>query len=1189
MQNDSNARSPLAQTVYPGHIPQRNRSTWTDPLWSMTSVVSSAGDLWSISDPVQYFSKSQQQWIATTVTRINEDGTVDTAAKKKISPADLKGCRVGVTPPEKGFDETTGLHLDGKTSGADGVSAYIRKVENRFHELVSRHHVPHIAFLSKLLEVNISKTDSSNYSDGASQLEMLAACGIDQQRARKALEQLVVKLVHTFPKKTLCGDRHSYVQFTQNPPTGRSGAIHIAQFAPWIEPLMGSDWNPILALLADALAGKPIEDKLKVAAITPGPLSLSPSIAGWQGDGEPSNAIKLMTLYGMALSIIDVEDPMPPALTSWARQFSVVIVGHTRHATPSAKLLSNWTDTVTAHAIAKRLTPIRMAKSLLISGLQGSSAVASVGRSFESSLVAQKIGIKGKIVPRMQTLVNREKIPQKLWALLVEHYDSAPTEDAVAFSDRIFDLPGFGIGNVAVQTFKPFLRRIFTVTRQSLNFSLTLAINTRAKKLPRVTEEQFTFYSAAFAMWAFITDHLVQKGCVTGSIALSYGERAASNGSDIVLTSVKTFIEQLPDCDPADITEWAAQFIWVQNAMADSKERAQAGQGLEHKRMEREGQELRVDAALRTIMSEVEDVVSSVAVASELKGGLQQKLDIHERRRATVGAEALKQAEFALQFKAISVKIAQLGTAGLEEAKNYINDVSLCLGVQKRDLAVVTCIDMGLVVLSNTLLHNLRGFLSGVDGSTPHFIFYPEFARGRFKYHGEKQANPQPTDSQGSEPDQVDEEDEQEDQELADLDLPESKARRTAHRRTASQEVASLARDVSEVNTQIVYNNVDTFAPVPFALKLSDGSARVRVAKGMALMPVCASHSEVWWYEKMDAWTLGLYEGVLAENVVKCGRAAAMKAAVQPPNGGVDLHPRRSASVKERLQRGPSAFRPLLEDWRSAAKAAEKKALVVIQPFAGIQDLSFEAYEHHVASWREHGVAPDMPTFVLSIVSDASTMEVGQGRFKHKAYADFSAGTLRIAGHQALASRPVSLSEDEDPIEKTVSELRARLKFCLIEVVEGEPKVRVPSEDSLKRLLSVVDMTESHAKKLAELIEKHGEPTTGAPAIPQSLGAGEPVPVPAAQEYFNLAAAQSEWDIVATLPQPNYIIHIMCPKYTPPEHLRKYAELFVENHSANSRVELPKMTFILRFGVGTFLPKAPCAPSGWWILQEWQN
>ena len=98
MQNDSNVRSPLAQTVYPGHIPQRNRSPWTDPLWSMTSVVSSAGDLWSISDPVQYFSKSQQQWINTTVTRINEDGTLDTAVKKNISPADLKRSRVGAEP-----------------------------------------------------------------------------------------------------------------------------------------------------------------------------------------------------------------------------------------------------------------------------------------------------------------------------------------------------------------------------------------------------------------------------------------------------------------------------------------------------------------------------------------------------------------------------------------------------------------------------------------------------------------------------------------------------------------------------------------------------------------------------------------------------------------------------------------------------------------------------------------------------------------------------------------------------------------------------------------------------------------------------------------------------------------------------------------------------------------------------------
>ena len=82
------------------------------------------------------------------------------------------------------------------------------------------------------------------------------------------------------------------------------------------------------------------------------------------------------------------------------------------------------------------------------------------------------------------------------------------------------------------------------------------------------------------------------------------------------------------------------------------------------------------------------------------------------------------------------------------------------------------------------------------------------------------------------------------------------------------------------------------------------------------------------------------------------------------------------------------------------------------------------------------------------------------------------------------------------------------------------------------------------------------------------------VQVPTAEEYYNMAACAAEWDTVRTIPQPNYMIHIMVPKGTPEDSVVKYAEIWIENHSQSSRLELPKLSFVMRLGPGTFLSRA---------------
>ena len=295
---------------------------------------------WAVIHEVEYLSTSQAKWIKSTVIAVLEDGKhLDLKAKKNtpIKDVRLPVGEVGPALPVE-IDEATGVYVGVGAPDATAKAAYFNKLEGRFQKLRALYKLPHVAFLSKVFGLTVREEDSCEFCDGVTQADTLAACGVSGDDAQKALEVLSTRVLQRFPKVTKPGDTHSYAQFAVNPPAAQAGTVHIVQVNPWMEPMFGSDWGPIVMLVHDLLSGKLMVDKLKIAPVAPGPLCMSPSLYGWVADGAPANAYKLAALWALVLCILEDDEAPPPEVSDWLRMFSIISVTHTRHASSSAKV-----------------------------------------------------------------------------------------------------------------------------------------------------------------------------------------------------------------------------------------------------------------------------------------------------------------------------------------------------------------------------------------------------------------------------------------------------------------------------------------------------------------------------------------------------------------------------------------------------------------------------------------------------------------------------------------------------------------------------------------------------------------------------------------------------------------------------------------------------------------------------------
>ena len=223
-------------------------------------------------------------------------------------------------------------------------------------------------------------------------------------------------------KFTKPGDTHFYAQFASNPPKAKKGTIHIVQLCLFLEPIFGCSWAAVGVVVASILSGKPFDDRLRIAAARHTAMSPSTTVCGWQADGDYSQGVKLMALCALALCVCQEHEDQPGSLQQWMRQFALISVQFTPYKSTFSRLAACWSETAVSHAVNERLTPIKMAKSLLALGLTDGTAVDQVCKQFSASPVALKLGLKQKATPRMQRFLDREALPKQRWEFHSDHY-----------------------------------------------------------------------------------------------------------------------------------------------------------------------------------------------------------------------------------------------------------------------------------------------------------------------------------------------------------------------------------------------------------------------------------------------------------------------------------------------------------------------------------------------------------------------------------------------------------------------------------------------------------------------------------------------------------------------------------------------------------------------------------------------
>ena len=842
------------------------------------------------------------------------------------------------------------------------------------------------------------------------------------------------------------------------------------QLCPWLEPPLGLDWEPVRVLVADILGGKPMRDRLKVVSAPKGPLAPAPTMFGWAPDGEGAVAVKLFALASVAYCIVATQTEVPLSLKPWLNQLSAISVSFVRYADNGSRIVTMWGDHTVAHTINQRLHPIMMAKSLIHLGVTTPPAVEAICKQFVASPVSFRVKLQGKLGVRMQNLVDKTKLPGPNWIFLVSHYASAGgVDNRVAYSDRYFDHAGFYVGNSAVRaTFVPFLLELSMVTPASQLMTLKQAVVARTVFGGRWGDNAWSRACKINAFNFQILALLLQRGHIPTDVVDAVTKAATENLDHPWTKSMEHFADARPDIAPEDPAEWAKEFTWVQNLLADTVARERPQETLEHVRLERASSEQRVAAAVQTLQSELLEFEGNVASRAVDKQQAEAKAEKHARKRNEVAKEAISAAAFAGRFVFEQRSIRGFGRNGLDSVQCFLGDVAALADTNRDKVAVATIMDLTNTVISNALLHELATFLAGLPEDAFHLILYSARARGFFKNH-----NPESSAASSSVPDDEAEptadpaaglggesppESEDEASLLADLELPPAKQARVTYRRTLAQEFAQLARDRALVDEQLGRNKMDLRAPVPIALRAQGAEGKRQMRDGFALMPVCDRRDGQTWCAEMDLFTTRCLSVVESERVVCVGRASAMKAGAEVPKGCVETVARRMATPTQRRQCGPCSWKPVLDDLAKAAKTNGKAALAVIVPFSGVGDVAMQTYSMHRDSCQTRH---EGDTFLacFSMESNARYHTLARTRLRAEAFADFSDEKLLVPGYVPFGRLPAASAHSN--AEAFVDECRRHAKYVVYyvatvgagESARTEPCAKVPTLEKFNEMV----------------------------------------------------------------------------------------------------------------------------------------
>ena len=235
---------------------------------------------------------------------------------------------------------------------------------------------------------------------------------------------------------------------------------------------------------------------------------------------------------------------------------------------------------------------------------------------------------------------------------MVSHFMAAAgAENRVAYSDKLFDHAGFYVGNSADRaTFVPFLLELTKVTPASQLMTLKQAVAARAALGGRWDDNAWSRACKINAINFNILARLIERGHIPSDIVDALTKTASENLDHPWTKSMENFVDARPDVAPENTAEWAKEFTWVQNLLADTVARERPQETLEHVRLERASGEQRVAAALQTLQSELLEFEANVATRAADKQQAEAKYGQHTRRRNEVAKEAINAPVFAGRF-----------------------------------------------------------------------------------------------------------------------------------------------------------------------------------------------------------------------------------------------------------------------------------------------------------------------------------------------------------------------------------------------------------------------------------------------------------------------------------------------------------------------------------------------------------
>jgi len=305
-----------------------------------------------------------------------------------------------------------------------------------------------------------------------------------------------------------------------------------------------------------------------------------------------------------------------------------------------------------------------------------------------------------------------------------------------------------------------------------------------------------------------------------------------------------------------------------------------------------------------------------------------------------------------------------------------------------------------------------------------------------------------------------------------------------------------------------------------------------------------------------------------------------------PPHTRIHSVPRGEGAYQERLQKG-DGYEALIKDLAAAAGKHKKKVLAIVVPFSRAGDVAFIAYKHNLS-----GGSPKIA--VCSIEVSVRYHTVAKARVKVHAFQDFNDERLKIPGHTPVPS--LFSGGASSPLEETVAGLKRNFKYALVVQVPvsvadplrvpqvpvsgaaagaaATPKmeyvVKIPRMDQLPFEIA---QDSDWRKPYDDLVTRYGTVEVDA-VMTEATEATPSPPRPPDEEYVNKDQALAHWDIVKSVPLPNYMLHAVVPKGSPADlsSLRLTdIELFLENPSMIARLEIPKGGFVARCGPGTFV------------------